>query len=151
MARLLPATFQIDCYGPTKIFKGVTAGESWNGFACPRFTRAVAIQIMEAHRAMTTERHAWYDATRDAFCFVQEDIPAAEIDQDHPPVETDVFEGFNWLDERLYAVGAWGWTWSEVDEDEESDNGHRRNEPFCAKCGGECQYDDDGNLKGKSV
>lgn len=24
---------------------------------------------------------------------------------------------------------------------------HRRNSPYCAKCGGTCDYDDDGNLR----
>lgn len=30
-------------------------------------------------------------------------------------------------------------------ETEEEEDAHRRNAPFCAKCGGECYFDEEGN------
>lgn len=111
--RFTLTAFEIDCF-ESGHFAGYTFGESWNGWACPRFSRGVAFAIMDAHRTMTTPAHAWYDEARDAFCFVPDDIPVEQIDRDNPPEETDVFEGFDQEGKHLYAIGAWGWCWNDA-------------------------------------
>lgn len=112
---LWPAVFEID--GFDGIFFGWTAGETWNGFACPRFRTVEADLVLEAAKESSTPEHAWYDPAKDAYFFVQEDIPSYEIDRRNPPPETHIFAGYDIQGMRVYAIGAWAWTWHQVGKD----------------------------------
>ncbi|MBV9924480.1 MAG: hypothetical protein JOZ96_05510 [Acidobacteria bacterium] len=96
-----PAKFALD-FLEGQEFEGFTRGETWNGFACPLFTREQAERLAEAWRARGHE--ARYDAGADAFTF-QMDSGGEEYDT-FPAVEAD--------GQRLYPVGASCWIWDEI-------------------------------------
>ncbi len=93
----------LDTYGD-QVFDGYTAGEEWNGWACPYFTYDQACRIVEAHR-----RHGWeahYDPVKDEFVF--------SFERDGLP-DPDAFPAVHIGEDKFYPIGAFGWIWSEAD------------------------------------
>ena len=90
-------------------FSGYTIGHTWNGWACPLFTKAAAEQIIEAwHRGGYA---ADYDATSDTFRFAPIDTQEAP---DLDLGDEDVAEQFGAVEIdglTLYRVGAGAWVW----------------------------------------
>lgn len=92
------------------IFTGYTTGETWNGFACPMFTKEEGLKIVDffnkAFAECETESPSCYDKELDAFSFAIEG--------------TDTFDSLdkiiNGETVKLYPIGAWGWIWNEVDK-----------------------------------
>lgn len=87
------------------VFEGFTDGNTWNGWACPYFTRKVAVKVLEASR---NNGYLWsYDAEADAFVVRHRDDP-----EDFQP---ERFDGFHInLDNEefaVYSIGAYSWIW----------------------------------------
>lgn len=99
---LREANFQIDTYG-AETFAGFTAGETWNGFACPYFTLEQAQHIVRAHQNLGLA--AGYDRERDEFFFTLEH-GAEEGSELYGPVSTGGL--------TVYPIGAGSWIWDEV-------------------------------------
>jgi hypothetical protein len=92
---------------PETVFRGYTTGETWNGWACPYFDRAVGKQISEwfeaAHAGSSEgEYAAAYHSEKDAFLFRE---PAYD--------EPLVVESVKAEEKTLYPIGAYRWTWVE--------------------------------------
>lgn len=92
--------------GPS--YAGYTADQTWNGWACPLFTKEVADQIAVAwaHDPLS-QMAGTYDATTDTYAFLDpenEDEPALYPGEDH------VVDG---QPLRLYPIGAGCWVWDE--------------------------------------
>lgn len=104
-----PASFAVD--GIDEEFAGFTAGDLWNGWACPAFTRQVADQVLVASEA---NGYRWqYNAALDAFEVQHEDDP-----EDYEP---QVFSGVtvtldNGRSINAYVIGAYSWTWTEAEQ-----------------------------------
>ena len=90
-------------------FDGYTQGRTWNGWACPYFTRAVGEQIV-AHWNGTDEPtlHAHYDAATDTFVFA--DDASAPGEPETFPGEAHLVDGHP---VTLYAIGNGAWIWDE--------------------------------------
>lgn len=91
-------------------YEGYTTGETWNGWACPMFTREVAEQITATVKAEDWEGGTvTFDEYLQTFVWESEGI-----------TETTGFsETFDFTDTehgRLYPIGAGSWIWSEVKE-----------------------------------
>lgn len=95
----------------SKSYEGYTLGENWNGWACPYFTREVAMEMMKEFD--NEDQPAHYDEEKDAFIYV--------MDADHAEDYTDIYEGkdyeYNGETIRLYAIGTMAWIWTEIIED----------------------------------
>jgi hypothetical protein len=90
-------------------FEGFTNGDSWNGWACPYFERAIAQTVLEASVA---NGYVWsYDAERDSFV-----VRSADDPEDYEPEE---FQGVTVEIDgealKLYPVGAYAWIWEECE------------------------------------
>lgn len=79
------------------VYPGLASPETWNGFACPLFTR----EVVERMVAECPYLPLSYDAERDAFI---------EKDDDG---DDEVYEAIEIGGSRYYAVGAWSWAWHE--------------------------------------
>jgi hypothetical protein len=90
-------------------FEGYTAGERWNGWAQPEFTKEEGLRLVEA--LCDTLR---YDEAMDAF-----------VESDEAYEEPTSYFGQEFIVDgelvTLYAIGAGCWTWSEEDESESED------------------------------
>ena len=103
------ARFVVD--GIEEEFAGFTAGDFWNGWACPVFTRQVAEQVLAASE---TNGYRWqYNPASNAFEVRHEDDP-----EDYEPQifngVTVTFEDGHSID--VYAIGAYSWTWTEAEQ-----------------------------------
>ncbi len=110
---LRPAKFYGDWFedsdgAPTK-FPGFTTGKTWNGWACPYFTKKVADQVMEktnyaASLNMANDtRPAVYDPERDAYIFYS----GTGADEEQEVYAAEMIGG-----KKLYPIGGGSWTWS---------------------------------------
>lgn len=110
MLKLRKGLFTIDGCG--KVFEGYTAGERWNGWACPRFKKEVGHEIISVMN--TEDCPAFYNEQEDTFEFT---VTPGSKDQN----DIDSFGPYSVeIDgkiERLYPIGAWAWTWVETDEE----------------------------------
>jgi hypothetical protein len=86
----------------------VATGISWNGAACPRFSRPVAEQIVAAATDANTrpgheddERLTW---DKDVIVMTEPDTDSVGCNPER--IEPD--------GDGMYAIGAYGWTWAEV-------------------------------------
>lgn len=108
---LQPATFALDAFGD-RYFHGFTEGQRWNGFACPLFPLEEAVRLALINNATTYCGRIEYDSARDAFLFYEEE------DESRTDVEPQVYAAVNVDGQRLYAIGAFGWTWGECKQDQ---------------------------------
>lgn len=99
------ATFTLSELGVSS--KGYTNGSTWNGFACPWFTKEQAIDLMDqcnAHEAIPDI--IIFDEEQDRFV----DFEYGElVDEDAYSFATCDIDGMH-----LYAFGD-GWIWEEVE------------------------------------
>lgn len=103
------------------LYPGFTKGERWNGWACPRFAKEVAVEYMEDYKRQGMSAH--YDEATDAFYFqMEEGTPFGVVDYvDNDGFTTyvgwDSHKGFdievNGQVIHVYAIGAWSWIWDE--------------------------------------
>jgi len=107
-------------------YEGYTKGERWNGWECPRFTKDVAMKIMNDF--YNDEFPAWYDENLDAFIYYNQnavgkkDFYKDNLTQDEIDEYFCVYEGFDIEGLHLYPIGAWFWIWDEYEpeiDDEE--------------------------------
>ena len=90
-------------------FEGYTAGHTWNGWACPYFTAAVAQQLVDLWtKAESATLHASYDAISDTYSFLDED---GMDEPDTYRVEPHEVEGQIAI---LYPIGNGCWCWDEI-------------------------------------
>jgi hypothetical protein len=90
-------------------YKGFTCGNTWNGWACPCFEKAVAEQIFKD----LCEDEQWhYSARLDMFCYAEDSDQ--ELDEEWPSLTINV----NGITHKVYAIGAQSWMWDEVNEDD---------------------------------
>lgn|SRR5688572_24851672 len=98
------ARFTIDSL-PNRIFEGFTDGDTWNGWACPYFSRDVAESILQASE---NNGYSWtYDAKTGSFIVHHHDDPKDS--------EPELFNGV-WINIDnesilVYAIGAYAWAW----------------------------------------
>lgn len=87
-------------------FMGYTKGETWNGWACPRFSKK------EADRVLDSMGDGEYCELDDTFTF--------KIDGSTNPEEWHVHKGEDILvygeTVHVYAIGSGSWIWDEVEE-----------------------------------
>jgi hypothetical protein len=107
--RLRRGLFGIDEFAGER-FEGYTGGETWNGFACPRFTKEVAQRIADAIADSVASPSGdtdslTYDPGSDAFVYLYN----ADEPDPFPGADVETVDGTL----RLYGIGAWGWTWIE--------------------------------------
>lgn len=103
------ARFAVD--GIDEEFPGFTAGDFWNGWACPSFTRQIAEQILIASELNGYQGQ--YNQETNAF-----EIRHAEDPDDYEPV---VFNSMTiTLDNgsriEVYGIGAYYWTCTEIEK-----------------------------------
>lgn len=106
--------FDVDSVRPT-VFDGYTKGESWNGFACPYFTREQGLRIVQMWNEVGVEMAqpghcplaAWFDEATDTFVFPMADATSLDAE------EIDRFPGIDAEGLHLYPIGTAGWTWWE--------------------------------------
>ncbi|MNB76602.1 hypothetical protein D3C75_232710 [compost metagenome] len=105
-------------------FEGYTSGETWNGWACPYFTKEAGIKLCEYTRS------GRYDEVADWFVFAiegQEDVVTDQVLLDirnHPDV--DLIEDYevykpeeinvNGESLKVYGIGYGWWIWDEVEQ-----------------------------------
>lgn len=98
------ALFTIDDLGVS--LAGFTQGKTWNGWACPAFTREQADIVVDTMRQRwgDTVGDIGFDAATDTYRFV--------MDADDPEA-VDGFPGIDAGDLHLYLIGAQCWCWME--------------------------------------
>lgn len=113
------------------VFDGFTAGQTWNGWACPMFEKAEAdrlIAYINAEAAFFGRRadddpnpNFTYDPDLDAY--IEHDVSYFEETKEHPfefngqkmPVGvTQVYPGNDFHGRRVYDIGAGSWCWNDV-------------------------------------
>lgn len=96
-------------------FIGYTAGQHWNGWACPYFTRDEAQKIVayvNSTSSNVADYNLRYDASEDAFKY-------HDCNED----EDEVFGVYVYEDQKtgeileLYAIGSHSWTWDDMFEE----------------------------------
>lgn len=95
--------------GEMGVFPAEVAAFTWNGAACPRFTKPVAEQIMAAITARNSQP-GYEDNQRlewDGDVIVETN-PAYADQQNYPPERIEPDE------DGMYPIGFCSWTWSEV-------------------------------------
>lgn len=89
-------------------YAGYTRGQTWNGWACPYFTKEVADQLAALwNREPTNGMGCTYDAASDTYTFLdtQNDMePDTYTGEDHE---------VNGQTLRLYPIGNGSWVWDE--------------------------------------
>jgi hypothetical protein len=92
---------RFELFGIEGSFEGVTNGDHWNGWECPRFTLEESLRFVDAWNAPVEDcgrGPARYDSEGDFFEFTIE----GETDRFGP----EIVEGV-----KLYPIGACGWCW----------------------------------------
>lgn len=102
-------SFSID--GSDMKSTGWTAGELWNGWACPRFEKDEAIKVMEDFNSHIDEKDlkAKYDEEKDTFYFSYQYGDVIEVDE-HEGMIINTHEG----PVKVYAIGAGFWVWNDL-------------------------------------
>ncbi|UJF36547.1 hypothetical protein [Paenibacillus hexagrammi] len=109
------------------VIEGYTQNKSWNGWACPSFTKEGGMKCIERFGCLHLP--AWYDETHDRFIFTMqcdapkfEDLTAEQLDEQW---EYNIFEGRDVSIEgetvRVYDIGAFCWIWDEWTAEELAD------------------------------
>ncbi len=109
------ALFNID---GGKTFRGYTLGESWNGFACPYFTKETALEVCKSTSckyetiAGKEECRTFYDETTDTF-YCEDYYNGYEREIIASPTEITIENGTTI---KVYSFGDAGWCWDEVED-----------------------------------
>lgn len=101
---------------PNEVFQGFSDGRTWNGWACPYFTKDQADRLVTAW-----ERHGYqaaYNAQADVFKFGPLDTvgDSAAVDLNDPE-EAEQFGAVEVDGRKLYPIGAGAWIWDMVETD----------------------------------
>ncbi|MNG92640.1 hypothetical protein D3C79_515800 [compost metagenome] len=93
-----------------KIYKGFTAGHTWNGWQCPYFTEDVVKQIIE-DMEQAESMEFYYNKKFDKY--------AVSFDEDDSNFETYSGMTINFKGEELkvYPLGNGSWCWDIIDSD----------------------------------
>lgn len=113
VAGMYSARFTLDFLTGELNVEGSTAGERWNGWACPRFTRVQADELIRQWNSGNGE-HAYFEAGRDTFVFPP-DYSCGDCNTPACCCEFEEFPGFDIGGITHYAIGAWCWIWEEVE------------------------------------
>ena len=110
-----------------KTYLGYTAGQNWNGWACPYFTIDVAKQITDG--ASDDSLRIRYDEERDSFFFFYTD--EEEYEKEHGEIyEPYTCTGMDIMSNgeivHVYDIGNGAWCWDEIEVHEKI---------YCAFCG----------------
>lgn len=97
--------FSID--GSDALFVGWTAGERWNGWACPRFTKEEADKVMEDFNLSLHGPYIRYDEGTDTYHVPFND---GEEWDEHKGEIINTFEG----PVKVYTIGAGYWVWDDL-------------------------------------
>lgn len=88
---------------------GWTAGERWNGWACPRFEKEEADKVMKDYNTDGQEPKAYYDEEKDTYFFP--DVWGKDVEWDeYKGIVINTFEG----PKTVYAIGAGFWVWDDL-------------------------------------
>lgn len=93
--------------GEEPFFPGFTAGDYWNGWDCPSFSKAVAERLLQS---MDMTFH--FDADQDAFV----------VTEDSEEQGVDTYKGYDIVTENgvkahVYSIGAYAWIWYAKDRE----------------------------------
>lgn len=104
MREFMRAEFSIDALENAK-FEGFTDGDSWNGWACPYFTRETAEAVLKASEK---NGFTWqYDNESRSFLVQHSNDP-----QDYEPERFSAMSILvNGAEHVVYAIGAYSWVW----------------------------------------
>lgn len=102
--------FSID--GSDVVFPGFTFGDTWNGFACPYFTKNIGDSVITALTDIGVETPLSFDAAADAFV---ELIPISTTETERGEYKGEDIETAEGII-HVYGIGNSGWTWSQVNE-----------------------------------
>lgn len=125
MGKAIPGRFSMEVFGD-KPFPGVHFGDRWNGWACPYFTKPVALDMMAAWPTDLDDwgRVPYFDNENNRVCWpdstcksLWEHFGAQEIDG-----------------ETYYDIGAFCWCWWLEDETAEDANSNCLAGFRCPKC-----------------
>jgi hypothetical protein len=91
-------------------FDGYANGTTWNGWACPYFSRDVAEAVLEAS---TANGYQWlYDGDRDTYVVRSIDDPDGYEPEQFPGQTVEI----NGKEVKVYPIGAYSWIWEECEE-----------------------------------
>lgn len=122
MAVFEKALFGLD--GWEEQYGGYTAGQHWNGWACPYFEKAVAEKILTEYVAAAADDVIWwYDPEHDAFY-----LNSSETDPDLNDMWSPNHIKVDGVELVVYAIGAQSWIWDKIDVDKQMFEG------ICPNC-----------------
>lgn len=110
MATYEKALFGLDNWEPT--YGGFTAGQHWNGWACPYFEKAVAEKILTDYVAADENYTWWYTESNDTYYLRNNENP--ELSDTWWAQHIKV----NGVELTVYPIGAQCWIWDQVNEDD---------------------------------
>lgn len=120
MAMFEKALFGLD--GWEEQYGGFTAGQHWNGWACPYFEKAVAEKILTEYTAANADYKWLYNTELDAFYLSSDNEP--ELNDMWSPNRIKV----DGVEHVVYAIGTQCWIWDEIDVDKQMFEG------ICPNC-----------------
>lgn len=115
------ALFSMDCFDDSQPhIEGLTYGYTWNGWACPYFTKENGLLIadlMNKDREWCIDNQCpvsnlFYSEEKDCFIFVADETDPEDI-QDPQIFEATVIDGV-----KYYGIGNCSWCWYEMQESE---------------------------------
>lgn len=99
--------FSIDSL-PDTTFEGFTAGETWNGWACPYFMHDGALAVLKASE---NNGYRWFfDSGTDTFVVSHSEDP----DDFEPQRFQAIRINLDNEDIVVYGIGAFAWIWEQV-------------------------------------
>lgn len=116
------ATFCLDMVtdddGRCLTFDGWTDGETWNGYACPKFEKAAMDALVSAHHSVEAW-NAQYDETSDTYIFDTDGVGDSPDDGNtflydtskEAPDGVEFIVGFD--KDGVHVYEPQGWTWEE--------------------------------------
>lgn len=103
---MLKKLFTVD--GFAEAYIGYTGGDRWNGWDCPYFEVAEALEIMKEFNKCA-EFPMFYDKITDSFCI---DNTEDKIFEEWKGTNYETEEGVK----HLYGIGANSWVWDAINE-----------------------------------
>jgi hypothetical protein len=104
MEKLKRSKFTIDCI--SGYYSGYTYGDTWNGWACPYFSKKSAIAFLEEMKKNDCIK---------GYTFVKAVIPAFLITDTNEVGEIEIYEQeiLNYLGKKIkvYGIGNHAWVW----------------------------------------
>jgi hypothetical protein len=95
----------------SKIYEGYTAGNTWNGWACPYFTKEVALNILKAMADAGDIAEYSYDEVTDEIKYT--------FANEEPESERGVMIRYGKDSLKAYGLGSFAWVWCDVKWDDQ--------------------------------